>query len=69
MNKFQKIALTATGLLSVGAANAAAVDYSPLASAVDVSTVAAALVAMGAVVLGPNVAKWAVAKIGSFFGR
>lgn len=43
-------------------------DFSSLTAAVDVSTVSTAMIAMGAVMIVPNVAKWAVKKIASFFG-
>lgn len=46
---------------------ATAVDYSGIASAVDVSTVAVAIVAMGALKIAPNVAAWAVNKLSRFF--
>jgi len=42
-------------------------DLSAITSAVDVSTVAVAIIAMGALKVGPNVAKWAANKLASFF--
>lgn len=49
-------------------AQAAAVDYSSLTSAVDATTIVTAIVAMGAVMILPGVAKWGVKKIAGFFG-
>lgn len=43
------------------------VSFAPITSAVDVSTVATALVAMGALMIVPNVARWAVRKLAGFF--
>ena len=42
-------------------------DFSSISAAVDVSTVAVALIAMGAVKIVPNVARWASNKLASFF--
>jgi len=42
-------------------------DFSSISSAVDISTVTAAIVAMGAIMIGPNVARWAAKKLASFF--
>lgn len=42
-------------------------DYSGITSAVDVSTVTLAIIAMAALKVGPNVAKWAGNKLASFF--
>lgn len=49
-------------------AQAAATDFSSLTSAVDASTIVTAIVAMGAVMILPGVAKWGVRKIAGFFG-
>lgn len=46
---------------------AAGIDYSPITSAIDVSTVAVAIVAMAALKAGPNVARWASSKLANFF--
>ena len=61
--------LTGIGLGTVcGLACAAdAIDYSSITGAVNVGTVAAAIVAMGVLKVGPNVAKWASNKLASFF--
>lgn len=42
-------------------------DLSPITSAVDVTTVAVAIIAMAALKVGPNVAKWAGNKLAGFF--
>ena len=42
-------------------------DFSDITAAVSVATVSAAIIAMGAVKIGPNVAKWATNKLVSFF--
>ena len=68
MNKNTKFGLIGTAiLLSSGAASATGVDYSSITAAVDVSTVATAIVAMGALMVAPNVARWAVRKLAGFF--
>ncbi|WP_199030585.1 hypothetical protein [Ralstonia sp. ASV6] len=63
----------AAGVVSVaagGAANAAgtSIDMSSMTGSVDASTVVAAIVAFGVIYIGPGFAKWAVKKVGSFFG-
>ncbi|CAJ0702473.1 hypothetical protein R6138_01154 [Ralstonia thomasii] len=52
------------------AANAAALapDLSSMSSSVDTSTVVTAIIAFGVIYMGPGFAKWAVKKVGSFFG-
>jgi hypothetical protein len=42
-------------------------DFSAITDAVSVTGVAAAIIAMGALKIGPNVAKWAANKLASFF--
>ncbi len=42
-------------------------DLSPLTAGVDLATVTTAIIAMGALKMAPNVAKWGVNKIVSFF--
>lgn len=42
-------------------------DLSSLTGAVDVATVTTAIIAMGVIKMGPNVARYAVNKIVSFF--
>ena len=42
-------------------------DFSSITSAVSVAGVSAAIIAMGALKVGPNVAKWAANKLASFF--
>lgn len=55
---------------AAGAANAAALapDLSSMSSSVDTSTVVTAIIAFGVIYMGPGFAKWAVKKVGSFFG-
>jgi hypothetical protein len=60
-------AIVAVGLLgSVGFA-AAADDYSTIVTAVSVGGVVTAIIAMGAVKIAPNVARWTTNKIANFF--
>lgn len=61
-----KSAIVST-LVAAGAANAA-LDLAPITSAVDVGTIVVAIVALGAIMMGPNVAKWASKKLAGFFG-
>lgn len=63
----RKSVLVVALLVLAGQASAAGLDFTSITSAVDVSTVAAAIVAMGALKVGPNVAKWAANKLASFF--
>lgn len=42
-------------------------DFSALTDAVNVATVTTAIIAMGAIKIVPNVAKWGVNKIANFF--
>lgn len=42
-------------------------DYSTIGAAVSVGGVITAIVAMGVLKVGPNVAKWATNKLASFF--
>lgn len=57
------------GGLMIGASSAMAVgpDYSSITSGIDASTVVTAIIAMGVVKVGPNVAKWATNKLANFF--
>ena len=70
LNLLKKIVAPVTavvaGLFSVTSANAAGVDFSPVTAGVDVSTVVTAIVALGAIMILPGVAKWAVRKLMSF---
>lgn len=52
---------------TAGVASADPVSYAGIISAVDVSTVATGIVAMGAIMIVPNVARWAVRKLVGFF--
>lgn len=42
-------------------------DFSSITSAVDTGDVVTALVAMGAIMIVPNVARWAIRKLTGFF--
>lgn len=42
-------------------------DFSSLTGAVDFATVTTAVIALGALMIVPNAAKWAVRKIAGFF--
>jgi len=43
-------------------------DFSSISAAVDIGTVSTAIIAMGAIMILPNVARWAVRKLANFFG-
>lgn len=43
-------------------------DFSSIAGAVSIGGVAAAIIGMGALMIVPNVAKWASKKLAGFFG-
>jgi len=64
MNKLL-IAFLAAGVGS--SAFAAGADYSTISSGVDTGTVVTGIVAMGAVMILPNVARWAARKMATFF--
>ena len=44
-------------------------DYTTITTAVSVAGLAVALLAMGAVKIGPRVAKWGANMLAGFFGR
>jgi hypothetical protein len=67
MNRNIKTGLIAAGILVATGAQADPVSYAAITSAVDVSTVATGIVAMGALMVVPNVARWAVRKLAGFF--
>jgi predicted phage tail protein len=67
MKKVLSAVVTASAVLA-SQAQAAGTDFSSLTSAVDASTIVTAIVAMGAVMILPGVAKWGVRKIAGFFG-
>lgn len=67
MNDNIKAGLIAAGILVATGAQADPVSYAAITSAVDVSTVATGIVAMGALMVVPNVARWAVRKLAGFF--
>lgn len=60
--------VTALGIMTLEQALATGVDFTPITGAVDVSTIVVAIVALGAIMMGPNVAKWASKKLAGFFG-
>ena len=43
-------------------------DFSSIAGAVSIAGVATAIIGMGALMIVPNVAKWAAKKLAGFFG-
>lgn len=61
-------ASVATVFAAASGANATGLDLSPITSAVDVGTIAVAIIALAAIKIGPNVAKWAGNKMAGFFG-
>lgn len=63
----QLAVVTAIGVMSLAEAQAAGLDFTPITSAVDISTIVVAVIALGAIMMGPNVAKWASKKLASFF--
>lgn len=42
-------------------------DFTPITAAVTIGTLVVAIIAMGAIKIGPNVARWASNKLASFF--
>lgn len=42
-------------------------DFTDITAAVSVAGISTAIIAMGALKIGPNVAKWAANKLASFF--
>lgn len=42
-------------------------DFSSISSGITITTVVTAIIAMGAIKILPNVAKWATNKLASFF--
>ena len=54
-------------LVSLAGMSQAALDLTPITSAVDVGTIAVAVIAMAAIMIGPNVARWAGKKLANFF--
>lgn len=65
-NRKAAVAVGST-LLGIGQ-SFAALDLSPVTAAVDVGTISVAIIAMAAIMAGPNVAKWAGKKLANFFG-
>jgi hypothetical protein len=56
------------GVLVGTSANAAGTDFSSISSGIDASTIVTAIVAMGAIMILPGVAKWGAKKLATFFG-
>lgn len=68
LRNFGRKAAAAAGLTAAAASSqAAGLDFSPITSAVDVGTIAVAVIALAAIKIGPNVAKWAGNKLANFF--
>ena len=69
--KFTKKELVAMfavgGMVATSAARADAVDFSSMISTPVAAGAVAAIVAMGAVKIAPNFARWAVNKVANFF--
>ncbi len=64
-----RISLFAAGLLASGGVFAAPVDLSTLTAAVDLTTVISGVVAVGALLMAPSVAKYAVGSIRRMFPK
>jgi uncharacterized protein involved in high-affinity Fe2+ transport len=70
MMKVNRLVVAAVLTLgAVGAASAAdaGLDFSPITQGVSVGTVALAIIAMGAIKIVPNIAKWGANKLANFF--
>lgn len=61
--------LALLGFAGSSYAAATPIDMSPLTGAIDLSTVIAGILAVGALALGPDLAKYAFGKIKAMFGR
>lgn len=68
INFVRRMALCGGLAVAAGSASAAGLDFTTITSAVDVSTVATAIIAMGALMILPGVAKWGAKKLAGFFG-
>lgn len=68
-NKITRISLAVVAAVSVGAANAAAPDFTSLTSAVDFSTVGTAILAIGALLAVPLVVKKGARFVLGMIGR
>lgn len=67
-NAVRRLSIAGCLAVAAGSASAAGMDFSTISSAVDVSTVATAIIGMGALMILPSVAKWGAKKIATFFG-
>ncbi|WP_247539180.1 hypothetical protein [Ralstonia pseudosolanacearum] len=67
--QLQAAVAAAAAVVATGASAAATtIDFTNMTGSVDASTVITALVAFGAIYLGPGFSKWAVKKVSTFFG-
>ncbi|MRR17870.1 MAG: hypothetical protein EG826_15590 [Deltaproteobacteria bacterium] len=66
---YRKSVVAGGAAAAAGSTFAAGVDLSPLTGAVDLSTVIAGVVAVGALLLSPQIAKYAVSSIRRMFPR
>jgi len=64
----RKLGVAVGAVVLASQAHAEGLDFGSITSGVDVSTVATAIIAMGALQILPNVAKWGAKKLASFFG-
>lgn len=60
---------TVAALVASSVSQAAGIDLTPITAAVDVGTISVAIIALAAIMMGPNVAKWAGKKLAGFFGN
>lgn len=66
-NKLGDITVASGTTLVAGQSFAAGVDLTSLTSAVDLSTVIPALLAVGAILMGPRIAKFAISSVQRMF--
>lgn len=71
MNRSNAVRISAivAGLVASSVSQAAGLDLTPITAAVDVGTISVAIIALAAIMMGPNVAKWAGRKLAGFFGN
>ena len=68
MHRAQQLGLVGVAAIAFVENAMAAMDLTPITSAVDVGTISVAIIALSAIKMGPGVAKWAGNKLSSFFG-
>ena len=68
MKFFNKLLVGSVIAVAAFSAYSAPIDFTAVTGAVDATTVVTAIVAMGAIMILPSVAKWAVKKVATFFG-